>query len=380
MTLLRRFFLCLIILFGSLGADPFTPRASSAPQSGSIASEHVILFMPSERGSLGRELIADIEHCYEFMNRATNTSLPRKVIIDVNWDQSDANCNWRKGSITIGMNQPGAEGDAKGFLFHSTAREIARLGLLTLSQGAQREDTEFLFEGMIEILVHEFDHSSRCLEAAWIFSQYLDKMKLLGFAAQRSWSSFSGGERCLRNAAPGITFLTTFRELQGRDRPIKVFESLKKSSLFISLSEAFKAPIPELENIWLKTVREYRTTDEITTKAEIAPRLLKTIIAPNAVKPGASFQIRLFIEDRARQLRPNSIFVRDGRTGNLLQVQATIDKKEECFIATVPIEANCPLGQFPYDVTAIDEAGNLRRWSGDYQVVDGSAASSDTTR
>jgi len=228
--------------------------------------------------------------------------------------------------------------------------------------------------------VHEFDHSSRCLEAAWIFSQYLDKMKLLGFAAQRSWSSFSGGERCLRNAAPGITFLTTFRELQGRDRPIKVFESLKKSSLFISLSEAFKAPIPELENIWLKTVREYRTTDEITTKAEIAPRLLKTIIAPNAVKPGASFQIRLFIEDRARQLRPNSIFVRDGRTGNLLQVQATIDKKEECFIATVPIEANCPLGQFPYDVTAIDEAGNLRRWSGDYQVVDGSAASSDTTR
>jgi hypothetical protein len=368
MILLRRLLLYFIVWFASMTADVFAPRASSAPQSGSMASEHIVLFMPSERGSLGRELIENIEHCYEFMNKATNSSLPRKIFIEVDWNQPNASCDWRKGSITLGMNQPAAESDAKGFLFHSAAREIARLGLLELSQGAQREDTEFLFEGMIEILMREYDHSSRCLEAAWVFSKYLDEMKLLGFTAQRSWSSFSGGERCLRNAAPGITFLTTFRELQGRDRPIKLFDSLKKNSFFISLSEAFRAPISEVENIWLKRVREYRISDEITTNAETAPRLLKTVFVPNEAKPGASFQIQLFIEDRDRNLLPNGVFVRDGRTGRLLQVQAATEKEKRFFLAAIPIEAACPPGQFPYDVTAIDESGNLRRWSGNYKV------------
>jgi hypothetical protein len=372
MILLRRLLLYFVIWFGFMTADVFTPRASSSPQSGSIATEHIVLFMPSQRESLGRELIADIEHCYEFMNKATNSSLPRKILINVDWDLPNDSCNWHKGSITLGMNQPAAESDEKGFLFHNAAREMARLGLLELSQGAQREDTEFLFEGMIEILVHEYDHSSRCLEAAWVFSQYLDEMKLLGLAAQRSWSSFSGGEHCLRNAAPGITFLTTFRELQGRDRPIKLFDSLKKNSLFISLSEAFRAPISEVENVWLKRVRQYRMSDEITTKAETAPRLLKTVFVPDAAKPGASFQIRLFIEDRDLNLLPNSIFVRDGRTGRLLQVQAETEKEGRFFLAAIPIEANCPPGQFPYDVTVIDESGNLRRWSGYYKVTGGS--------
>jgi hypothetical protein len=354
-----------------MSADVLAPRASSAPQSGSIAAEHIILFMPSERGSLGRELVADLEHCYEFMNRATHSSLPRRILIDVDWDQPNANCNWQKGSITIGMNQPAADSDAKGYMFHSTAREIARLGLLALSQGAQREDTEFLFEGMIEILVHEFDQSSRCLEAAWVFSKYLDDMKLLGLTAQRSWSSFSGGERCLRNAAPGITFLTTFRELQGRDRAIKLFDSLKKNSLFQSLSEAFRTPISELETIWLKRVREYEIGDEITTKAETAPRLRKTVFAPDVAKPGDSLQVRLFIDDRARNLLPKGVFVRDSRTGRLMQVQAATGKEGSFFQATIPVEMNCPPGQFPYEVTAIDEAGNLRRWRGNYRVTAG---------
>jgi hypothetical protein len=349
-----------------MAADIFAPQASSASESGSLATEHVVLFMPSERGSLGRELIADIEHCYEFMNKATNSSLPRKVFIEVDWNQPNNSCNWRKGSISLGMNQPAAENDAKGFLFHSVAREMAHLGLLVLSQDAQREDTEFLFEGMIEILVHEYDHSSRSLEAAWVFSKSLDEMKLLGFAAQRSWSSFSGGERCLRNAAPGITLLTTFRELQGRDRPIKLFDSLKKNSLFISLSEAFRAPISDVEKIWLKRVREYRISDEITTNAETAPRLLKTVFVPDTARPGVSFQIQLFIDDR--DLLPNGVFVRDGRTGRLLQVQAANEKEGKFFLAAIPIEMSCPPGQFPYEATAIDESGNLRRWNGHYNV------------
>jgi hypothetical protein len=374
MILLRRLMLCFAIWFASMAADIFAPQAFSTPQTGSIGSEHIVLFMPSERGSLGRELITEIEHCYEFMNGATNSSLPRKVLIDVDWDKPDNSCNWQKGRILIGMNRSGAESEAKSFLFHGVAREMARLGLLELSQGAQREDTEFLFEGMIEILAHEFDHSSRSLEAAWAISKYLDELKLLGFAVQRSWSSFSEGEHCLRNASPGITFLATFRELQGRDRSIKLFESLKKNSLFISLSEAFRAPISEVENIWLKKVREYRIGDDITTNAGTAPRLLKTVFVPDAAKPGTSIQIRLFIEDRAGNLASRNVFVRDGRTGRLLQAQAAAEKEGRYFLATLPIDANCPAGRFPYEVTAIDESGNLRRWKGNYEVTSGEAA------
>jgi hypothetical protein len=371
MILLRRLLLFPIIWLCAMAADVVPPRAFPAPQSGSIASEHVDLFMPPERGSLGRELIAELEHCYEFMNRATRSSLPRKIAIDVDWDQPAAGCDWQKGAITIGMNQPAAESDAKGFLWHSAGKEIARLGLLSLSRGAQREDTEFLFEGMAEILVHEFDHSSRCLEAAWAHSRYLDEMKLLGLPVQRSWSSFSGGERCLRNAAPGITFLATFQELQGRDRPIKLFDSLKKNSLFLSISEAFRTPISEVENIWLKRVREYRISDEITAKSGAAPRLLKTVFVPEAVQPGASLQIRLFIENHARNLLLNGVFVKDGRTGRLLKVQAANEKEGGFFLATLPIGIDCPPGQFPYEATAIDESGNLRRWHGNYKVIAG---------
>jgi hypothetical protein len=378
MILLRRF-LYFVIWFSSL-AYVYSSRAYPAPQAGSIASDHVVLYMPPERGSLGRELINDFEQCYQYMNRATNSSLPRKIYIDVDWDQPNAGCNWRKGSLMIGMKLPVAESDTKDFLSHSAGREIARLGLLRLSQGAQREDTKFLFEGMIEILVHEYQHSSRCLEAAWVLSQYLDEMKQLGLDAQRSWSSFSGGECCLRNAAPGITFLTTFRELQGRDRPIKLFDSLKKHSLFQSLEEAFGAPISEVEDIWLKQVREHPKIEEITTKADSAPRLQKAVVVPETANPGTSLQIKLFIADAANDLLTNSVFIKDGRTGRLLQVQEATETEGRYFLATVPIEKDCPAGQFPYDVTAIDESGNLRRWSGHYRVASGQAAPNDAAR
>jgi hypothetical protein len=123
----------------------------------------------------------------------------------------------------------------------------------------------------------------------------------------------------------------------------------------------------------LKRVREYRVADEITAKAEVAPRLIKMVQIPDAVKPGNGLQIRLFMEDRARNLHPDSVYIRDNRTGRLLQVQAVAEKTEEFFVATIPVEANCPPGLFQYDVTAIDESGNLRRWNGDYKVVNGPA-------
>jgi hypothetical protein len=335
---------------------------------GSLASEHLRMLMPSERESLGRELIADLERCYEFMNKATEGSLPRRIFINVDWDQSDSSCNLPNSTITLGMNQPAAAADPRAFLFHNAAREIARMGLLGLSEGAQREDTEFLFEGMIEILAREYDHSSRSLEAAWAFSRFLDDMQMLGLTAQRAWATFSAGKRCLRNASPGITLLATLQELQGRDRPLKLFEALKDNSIADSLSLAFKAPTAELENIWLKKVREYRIADEITTAAEEAPKLLQTMVVPGTAKPGGALQLRLFVEDPGRNLLSNSVFVKDVRTGRLMPVQAASEKGARFLAAVIPVDADCPPGRYGYQVTAIDEAGNLRRWSGSYAV------------
>ena len=356
-----------LVLFAVLTVVLLAPRTSSGQQE-SIASQHLSMLMPAERASLGRELIADIERCYEFMNRATSESLPRKILIAVNWDQTDSSCDWRGASISLGMNQPAAAADLAAFLFHSAAREIAHLGLLGLSRGGEREDTKFLFEGMTEILVHEYDHSSRSLEAAWVYSRFLDEMQMLGLATQRSWSTFSGGKRCLRSAAPGITFLTTFRELQGRERPLKFFEALRTKSLMESLAVAFRAPAAELENTWLNRVREYRVADEITTAAAEAPQLVQITLIPDAGNRKAGVELRLFIEDRARNLLPNGVFVRDERTGRLLQVQAASEKGVGFLVTVIPVDANCPPGQYKYQVTAIDEAGNLRHWSGTYVV------------
>lgn len=361
-------FVFLIIVIGALSLYLLDPEVSSAQQE-SIASKHVRLLVPAERGSLGREVIGDIERFYLFINRLTGSSLPDKISITVKWEISESRCLWREASITVGMNQPAAAANLSAFLFHSAAREIARMGLLGLSDGAQREDTVFLFEGMIEILVHEFDYSSRQLEAAWAVSKLLDEMQRLGLASQRSWSTFSDGTCCYRNAAPGITFLTTFRELQTRDRPLKLFEALKKKSLAASMSEAFNASPAELESIWLKRVREYSIVDEITTVPEDAPQLRKTTFSPDKGKPGEDLQVHLFIDDRARNLLPNCIFVKDERTGRLMQAQESVEEGIEFLMTTFSIDPDCPPGQYGYQVIVIDEVGNLRRWKGFYTVA-----------
>lgn len=360
--------LLLLIVLGSLSLFIFTSISPSAPLTNDVASEHLRMRLPTDREMLGRDIIAELERCYEFMNRATGSKLPRRVFLSVDWDLPDSGCNFRQSIITIGMNQPAAS-NTRAFLAHSAAREIARLGLLALSQGAARRDNEFLFEGMIEILVHEYDHSSRSLEAAWVLSQFLDEMQQLGLATQRYWPEFSGGRRCLRSAAPGITFLVTFRELQGRERPLKFFEAIKLYSLTESMAIAFKAPASGLEDIWLKRVREYRAPDEITIAADEAPQLLKTDFFPDAGQPGSTLQMRLFLKDAANNLLPDGVFVKDERSGRLFQAQAAPEKGALYVVVPMPLEGSCLPGIYNYQVTAVDETGNLRRWKGNYKVA-----------
>lgn len=365
--MLKLSILCAIVS-GAIGLCFLSPEIAPSQSIDRISSAHIVMRMPVARESLGRDAIGEIEQCYIFMNRATSNSLPDKILIDVDWDQPDSGCNKRDASITIGMNRPDKMVDLRALLLHKVGREIARLGLLELSGWAQRGDTEFLFEGMIEILNHEFDHSARSLESAWIYSRILDQMQMLGYNAQRSWSVFSAGKRFHRSAAPGVTFLTTFRELQGRDRPIKLFEALKKASLTASLATAFRAPAAELENIWLKRVRAYQEAEEITIVAEDAPKLLQTETIPESGQQGTEFLVRLLLSDRNRDLFPDGIFVKDERTQRVLQAQASRDKDVEYMSVRIPVEANCPPGQYSFEITAMDEAGNMRRWTRSYTV------------
>jgi hypothetical protein len=258
--------------------------------------------------------------------------------------------------------------DERAYLAHSIAREMARLGLLIISQGAQREDTEFLFEGMIEILVHEYNHTSRSLEAAWATSRLLDEMQALGLTRQRSWNSFSEGSRTHRNAAPGITFLKTFRDLQGRDRPVKFFEELKRKSLVAALEAAFKAPVAEVEQIWLKKVREYTIPDEITLNAGDAPNLVKAETNPEVGKPGTDLQLRLYFKEANPDFTAGNVFLRDERNGRVILARPSSDKTAGFLTGTLPIEENCPPGTYSYLTTVIDEGGNLRIWKGVYVV------------
>lgn len=351
---------CAAVFLGSEFASP--------QRIDSVSSEHLVLRMPVGRESLGRDMVSDIERCYLFLNRATKNSLPRKMAIIVDWNQPTSSYNRQEATIIVGMNRPDPASDLHALLLHHVGREIARFGLNELSQGAHREDTEFLFEGMSEILIHEFNHSSRKLEAAWAVAKFLDGMQLLSLKTQREWTKFSAGKRCFRNASPGITFLTTFRELQDRERPIKLFEALAKSSLTKSLETTFKAPIAELEKIWIQKVRQYRISDEITIAEGEAPELLRTALAPEAGRPGSALQVRFYFKDLFGNLLPEGVFLEDERTQSILQSQAD-SEKDGAFVVTIPVEEDCAPGTYRYQVSAIDESGNLRKWAGHYTVA-----------
>ena len=134
----------LAVIIGFLSPNIFIPRKSAAQMMDSITSEHVRLRLPVEREALGRDIILDLERCYAYMSGATDATLPRKILVIVDWNRSDTSYSYRQASISIGMNQPAAAADSRAFLLYQAAREIAHLGLLELSRGAEREDNRFV--------------------------------------------------------------------------------------------------------------------------------------------------------------------------------------------------------------------------------------------
>ena len=357
-------------LFSILIPGFFVLEAVFAQQMRSTTSKRVVLQYPAEREILGREFSAEAERSYEYVNRAANNSLPRNIIVTLDWNLSETSWNYRAGLVTIGMNQPEAIADARKFLRYNIPYGIAMLGLINASQGAKREDTEFLFEGMAEILTREYSHSTRSLDVVWAMAKLLDETGMLGFSQQRVWSEFSGGKKINRNAAPGITFLLMQREID-RGRIVKFFEALRRNSLLNALNQAFKAPAADLEAAWLKRVRAYEIPDEITVQNDDAPVLLKIEQANSPAPAGQPLRLDLFIKDASGDIHPETVFVRDSRSGKTYQSQkAESESSEEkdvfVFSVVIPVEDDCPAGDYSFQVIMIDDLGNLRQGKGSY--------------
>jgi hypothetical protein len=327
--------------------------------------------VPPEREWLAKDTIPDLERCWQFIERAVKGKLPRRVFVAADWRKPATWTRAGEDTLFIGMDDPGAVSNPRGFFLHQVAREMARLALLELSRGgAGREQSLFLLEGMIEIYAHEFRGSSRGLEAAWVLSHLMDQTGNLGLSRSSPWSEFSRGRRDLCVTSPGVTFLLTCRQLYGREKLLKLFEGLRNQGLAEACQSAFGAPAASLEQAWLQKVRDYDPTPDVTVTAEAdAPALRQAVVDPPASPAGATVQMRLSIDDPSGDLLPCGIFVSDLRSGKVRQARAVEDAGGKYLLAEIPIEADAAPGKYGLRVTAVDAAGNVRTWSREYTLV-----------
>jgi hypothetical protein len=359
-----------LAILGQMGLL-FPPAVSAQVTSDNIISGHVRLRIPMEREWLGRDVVSDLDRCWVYVNGATGDKMPRRILVDIRWDESDSRVDPVEGWVVVGMKEPAAAANMRAFLLHSAVRAMGRLGLLSLSKGvAPREEEEFLIEGMSELLAREYTRTTRSLVGAWVLAQLLDRMNLLGLKTQMAWPAFSEGRHDLRAAAPGITFIMTCRERFGRDKVIKFFEALHKGSLEESIASTFKTNAATLEGAWLKKVREFRAGEDFTaTSEEEAPRLERTESIPATGRPGAAIQLRLFIRPGANALLPERIYVLDEVSDRILQARASVEKEAKFSWVDLPIEADRKPGSYNLKIVALDEGGNVRTWKGTYTVA-----------
>ena len=357
--------LLLTLILGAC-VDLVATRDSAGQVTDRVISDHIRLRLPTERENFGRDAVVDLEQCWQFMNRAIGT-MPRRVMIVVSWANADTSCEYETGSISVGMSGAAAATDPKFFLVHSAGREMARLGLLGLSEGrADRQESRFLLEGMSELLIHEYEASNRNVEGAWVIAHMLEGMKRLGFAQQAQWPALSEGRHSLLTAAPGATFLIMCRELRGRDSLFKLFDALKRSNLQDALSTVFKSSPAVLESTWLQRVRDYDISQDVTATTEQDAPTLDTMTAVG--RAGSSLQVRLFMKDQASNLLPEGIFVQDTASRQTLQAKAAAEGTARYFAVDIPIEAGRGAGTYEMVITAVDESGNVRTWKKSYSL------------
>jgi hypothetical protein len=232
--------------------------------------------------------------------------------------------------------------------------------------GAARDETRILLSGMSEILAHEFFDTVRRLGSAWLFSHYLDRIRPLELKELPGRTEIAG-KNDLRAAAPGITFLTTCRDLFGQDRVLKLFESLARRSLDDSIASVFRMPAAELEKQWLAQIRKFQPA-EITISAEEAPTLAQVRFVPESVRPGSNLGMRVFAHDGFYDLTPSGIFVVDESSGRVFQGRKAGAAEGSFIEFEIPIDPARPDGKYTARVIAADEAGNVRMWETSYSV------------
>jgi hypothetical protein len=345
-----------------------TAGAQSA--GGRIVSEHVWVRVAVEREWIARDSIVELEECWRYVKGVTG-EVPRRIQVDVAWDSLETRANPVEGTISIGFASPAARSAPRAYLTHSVARTIAEFGLYHLSRGASaREEMRSLTEGMSEILAHEFAHSGRALNGAWVLARMIDRMQPLTVASLSDWKTVSQGRRDLRAAAPGITFLLTCLEQHGRERTLKLFDALRRGTLEAAALAAFKARLETLEEAWLAKVRSYPLDEELTvTTAEEAPARRKGPSPAPSTRRGGLLDLRMQIDDLAADLAPTSVFVMDETSGRVSTGQIAGDRAARTVRLELPIEAAREPGSYGYRTFAVDEAGNMRSWKGTYTVT-----------
>jgi hypothetical protein len=336
----------------------------------SIVSKHVRVRIAAERQLIGREAISDLERCWEFVDSATGGQLPRRVQIVIGFQDAAMSVDAARATLSIGMSNPAASRDPRGFLLQNAAREMARLALINLSSGgAAKDENRFLLQGMAEMLAHDFSNTVKRLGAAWAICFYLDRMNPLTLKRLAVQTEATGGNHDLLSASPGITFLTACREQYGRERLFKLFESMSRRSLDESLGMVFKGTTAGLEAQWLARIRNYHPADLTSTTEGEVPALDRITFVPESGRPGENLSMRLYAHDGADDLSPGGIFVVDESSGKVLQGAAGGKGGDRYIQFEIPIDPGRPPGRYRLQVAAVDDEGNIRNWEASYLIA-----------
>ena len=359
------------LLWAVLSALPGSslPATGAQTMDDSIVSKHVRLRLPMERQWLGRASISDLENCWSFMNSATNARLPGRVMVVLDLQNATAGVDFGRGTISIGLADLNAEKDPRGFLIHAAAREMARMVLMTLSDGgAAKAENRFLLEGLSEMLAHEYASSVRKLTSAWAVAYYQDRIQPLSLTQLATNAPPAVSRHSLHAAAPGITLLTTATDLYGRQRVLRVFELLGKRNFNDAVALAFKTTPAALEEHWLERVRKYDPADITVTPENAVPVLDRITFEPDPGQPAAPLSIRIDAHDGGQDLAAEGIYLVDEASGRVVNARLAGTATQHYAQGQLTIEPDRKEGQYKIRVIAIDEAGNVRNWEAAYQI------------
>lgn len=353
-----------LISSGALGLllPAYTPAQSISNR---IVSEHVRMLVPTEREWIGRDVIMDLERCWRYVNSLSGGSLPRKVLVEATWDSSETKLD-AEGRIFVGMMTTAADPDLRAYLLRSSVKQIARLGLIGLARpSVSRPENDLLLDGMSEIIEREFFRTTRGLAGAWLHARMLDSISPLSLAALTS-DSESAEHNELRAQAPAITFLLTCSDSHGRDRAVKLFESLMRGiSLEESISLTMKTTAPALEAEWLKKVRAYTIGESLpASQDEETPKLDRVSCDASTGNGGSVLQLRLFVRRGANVLLPHGLYLYDEASGKVMPGKAPSQRGATYMVIETPLEAGKLTTPFSYRVIAIDERGGVSDWQG----------------